>query len=286
MPRVTILFVIGAAAICALPPLNGFAGELLLYIGLFRVPDLGGGRGYAVAASAAAALALIGALAAACFVKLLGTVFLGSSRSAQCEHAHDPSWSMTGPMTVFAAGCAFIGLYPAAVIPVIERAVNTWAGLPHRAMPIAAAVPLRWITLIGFVFAALVGVLFLVLKVLPRAGIAGRTGTWDCGYARPTTRMQYSGSSFGRTLLELFTFKGRPQIPEGGIRGVFPKIAEFKGNLQGTILDRIVPSLSKAADRLLPRIRIVQQGQTHMYVLYVLLITIILLVFWAAGVPS
>ena len=49
MPRVMLLFAVGAVSICALPPLNGFVSEWLLYVGLFRTLA-GGGAGFAAAA--------------------------------------------------------------------------------------------------------------------------------------------------------------------------------------------------------------------------------------------
>src|SRR5512134_2523321 len=37
MARTASLFGVGAAAICGLPPLNGFVSELLIYVGLLRI---------------------------------------------------------------------------------------------------------------------------------------------------------------------------------------------------------------------------------------------------------
>jgi hydrogenase-4 component B len=82
MPWTAGLFLIGAVAICGLPPLNGFVSELLIYLGLLRGVSLGGSRAGMLAAAGAPVLALIGALAVACFVKVYGAVFLGSARSA------------------------------------------------------------------------------------------------------------------------------------------------------------------------------------------------------------
>ena len=85
MPRTMVLFVVGAVAICALPPLNGFASEWLIYSGLFSTLGFGSGQGFPVAAIAAVPLAMIGALAVACFVKILGTVFLGDGALRACQ---------------------------------------------------------------------------------------------------------------------------------------------------------------------------------------------------------
>ncbi len=89
MPWTSLCFLVGSVAICGLPPLNGFVSEFLIYLGLFGTLVPRGGPTYAGAAFAAPALALIGALAVACFVKVYGAVFLGSARSEHARHAHE-----------------------------------------------------------------------------------------------------------------------------------------------------------------------------------------------------
>ena len=80
MPRTFVLFLIGAVAICGLPPLNGFVSELFLYMGFFKTAVATSGV-WGWVGLAAPALALVGALAVASFVKLLGAVFAGVARS-------------------------------------------------------------------------------------------------------------------------------------------------------------------------------------------------------------
>jgi len=283
MPRVMILFIVGAIAICALPPLNGFASEWLLYVGLFRTLGPGNEAAAPVIAVAAVALAMIGALAVACFIKLLGAVFLGSPRSQVAEHAHDPPANMLAPMAVLAAGCACIGLFPMVATPLLEHAARVWAALPDSSMTIAAAAPVRWITVLGLGLVALVAVIGLTLKSLTRAAVVAKAGTWDCGYARPTTRMQYTGSSFGQTLVGLFAFILWPKRHWPVIRGVFSKNAHFKSVVPDTVLDRVVLPFFHVAGRNLPRLRVLQQGQTQLYVLYILIIMIVLLVWGMMG---
>src|SRR5208337_4333783 len=77
----TVFFLVGAVAISALPPLNGFVSEWLTYQSLLQ--------GYGATESlirlmfpiGGALLALTGALAAACFVKAFGITFLAQPRS-------------------------------------------------------------------------------------------------------------------------------------------------------------------------------------------------------------
>lgn len=285
MPRVALLFVLGAVAICALPPLNGFASEWLLYVGLFRTLGRVGEAGLPVAALGAVALAMIGALAVACFVKLLGVVFLGTPRGERAEHAHDPPASMLVPMAVLAVGCACLGLFPLLAAPPLEAAARTWARLPEAAS-IATLAPLARITVMGLTLAGLVGVIVLALQALPRATVVSASGTWDCGYAQPTRRMQYTAASFGQSLVALFTFLLWPRTHWPAIRGVFPRAAHFKSIVPDTVLDRLVSPLFGAAGRYLPALHVLQQGQTQLYVLYVLAIVLVLLVWGGMGGAS
>jgi hydrogenase-4 component B len=284
MPQVMILFVFGAVAICALPPLNGFVSEWLLYIGLFRTLGFGSQWGFLVTAAATVSLAMIGALAVACFVRLLGTVFLGSARSNAADHAHDPSASMMIPMIVTALGCAGIGLFPMIATGLLENAARTWATLPDSTASIGAVAPLGWITAMGLAFVMLIGMIGFALKATFRTSVVSRAGTWDCGYAQPTTRIQYTGSSFGQILVKLFTFILWPKTLWPAIGGVFPRAAYFKSIVPDTVLDRGVLPLFNMAGRYLPLLRVLQQGQTHFYVLYILIMVITLLIWGALGV--
>lgn len=284
MPRVMILFVVGAVAICALPPLNGFASEWLLYVGLFRTLGLGMEPGYPVAALAAVALAMVGAMAVACFVKLLGTVFLGSPRSEATEAAQDPPASMFLPMAMLAGACVAIGLFPVFATGLLENAAKVWAVMPGPVVSVTAVAPLGWITVMGLSLGMLSGAVVLALKFLPRSHVVSKAGTWDCGYARPTMRMQYTGSSLGQMLVMLFSFVLWPNTHGPANQGVFPRTASFKSMVPDTVLDRLVRPLFRVAGHYLPMLRILQQGRTHLYVLYIVVMVIMLLVWGTIGV--
>ncbi len=286
MPWTMALFAIGAVAICALPPLNGFASEWLIYSGLFHTLGLDGGGSFPVVAVAAVPLAMIGALAVACFVRILGTVFLGSCRIESACHAHDPSASMLIPMIVMALGCISIGLFPMIATGGLDHAVRVWASLPEQTVSMKTAAPLEWITMMGIVFVVLAGFIGLMLKKLLRTQVIGSVGTWDCGYAKPTARIQYTGSSFGQMLVNLFTFILWPKTDSPILRGLFPDAAHFKSLVPDTILDRLIVPIFNLAGKYLPRLRYFQQGQTYVYVLYILLIVIFLLIFGSLGVQS
>ena len=127
MPRTSLCFAVGALAICGLPPLNGFVSELLIYLGLFRTLGIGDGPTWAPACFAAPSLALMGALAVACFVKAFGAVFLGQPRTDHARQAHEAEATMTGPMLALVACCVLIGVVPLLVAPLLEDAARAWS---------------------------------------------------------------------------------------------------------------------------------------------------------------
>ena len=128
MPWTAALFLVGAVAICGLPPLNGFVSELLVYLGLFRTVGLPG-EPVSAAVVAAPVLAMIGALALACFVKVYGIAFLGSSRRPDSGRlsggVRESPVSMLAPMSVLALCCALIGCVPALVGPLLDAAIGS-----------------------------------------------------------------------------------------------------------------------------------------------------------------
>jgi len=286
MPRTMVLFMIGAVAICALPPLNGFAGEWLIYSGLFHTLDSGNGSGFSVVAIAAVLLAMIGALAVACFVKIFGAVFLGNSRCEPVDHACEPSASMTIPMLAMAIGCICIGLFPMITARWLDSAARMWSAMPEGTILLTTAAPLVAITKMNLALVLLVGIIALAFKKLVRTKVISEAGTWDCGYAEPTARIQYTGSSFSQILVNLFAFILWPKTHWSSIRGLFPRTAHFKNIVPDTVLDRLVLPLFYLGGRNLQSLRIFQQGQTHLYVLYILIIVIILLICGTIGVQS
>jgi hydrogenase-4 component B len=274
MPGTFVVFVIGAVAICGLPPLNGFVSELILYIGLFKTV-VAGGRGWI--GLAAPALAVVGAMAVVSFVKVVGTVFAGSARSARAEGAHDPGVAMLGPMWVLAGCCLVIGVFPGAVVGVLDRAVAGWTGQSTEG--VAAFLPMGYLTMISL---WLVGAVAMGIWLFVRAAAnrESRTaGTWDCGYVRPTARMQYTGSSFLQMLVELLGWVLWPKERRPRVRGVFPGAAGFASDVPDVVLDRGLRPGFTLAERAAGRMRVFQRGPIQVYLLYVLAILVLLLLF-------
>jgi hydrogenase-4 component B len=285
MPRTATAFLIGAVAICGLPPLNGLISELFVYLGLFRA-CVEADSHWLVGALGAPALALIGALALACFVKVFGAVFLGQARTEDVEHAHEAGPSMLVPMAVLAAGCLCIGLGAPVVSRVLDVAVAGWVaeGAAASLPALSSVAPLGWISAIGAVLLGALVACCLWLVKRARDGTertgAAPAGTWDCGYAAPAARMQYTASSFAGLVVGLLSWALRPIAHGPNLVGPFPApSARFDSHVPDTVLDRgIVPSFSLAA-RILARLRPIQQGSVHLYLLYILG-TLLVLLLW------
>ncbi len=286
MPLTAALFLVGAAAISGLPPLNGFVSEWLVALASVRtVFDLGSPPHPHFAALGAPVLALIGGLAAACFAKVVGAVFLGTGRSPHAALAKEPPRSMLLPMAVLAAACVAIGLFPALLVPALAKAASQWSGLAPGLLAPTAADAAGWAARVSAAAAALL----LVaggLALWRRRRLASpqpSAETWGCGFSRPPARAQYTGSSFAEGLVVRFGWAFFPRARVVPPRGLFPRRAAFSSSVPDTILDvGIVPALEAAA-RAAERARRLVRGRVQFQALLVFLGLLALLVWLVAS---
>jgi hydrogenase-4 component B len=285
MPVTAALFLVGAVAISGLPPLNGFASEWLVFLASFQAVIGHGAADTPLAGLAAPALALVGGLAAACFAKVYGTVFLGHARSPHAGHAHEAAPTMLVPMAALAAGCAAIGLFPGAWLPGLARAAGAWSGLPAERLAAPAAEAARGASQVSLVAGALLlGVGLLVLWRRRRLGaVQPKAPTWGCGFARPSARMQYTGSSFAEQLVLRFGWVFFPRTRVEPPTGVFPRRAAFGSHMPDTILDLGILPVLESSVRITDRWRAQFGGRVQSKVLLVLLGVLGLLAWMALG---
>ena len=264
MPWTAGCFAFGSLAICSLPPLNGFVSEWLIYLGLFDAAA-GHARVAVSIMPAAMALGVTGALALAAFVKATAVVFLGAARSRVVAQAHECGWWMRAPMLGLAAACAGIALAPVVVWPLLEQPLGAW----NRAW-LGAAAPESLATL-GVVQAALtllLGVGIGALWLRSRANGLRRALTWDCGYAAPTERMQYTGGSFAALVVGWFGWVLRPERRLRWPRGPFPRQADYVERIPETVLERALGPVSALVMTASAWVRRRQHGHLPDYILY------------------
>jgi len=265
MPWTAALFAVGAVAIAGLPPLNGFVSEWLVYLGLFDA--LNPPAAALPALPAIVCLATTGALALACFVKVCGVGFLGAPRTEAARRAHECGPWMRGPMLVLAAACAAIGLAPAGCWPALRSVVGSW-GAAWRDLPAPESLGTLGVVHTGLVLLAVGGAIGLRRRL---RGRWRRGVTWDCGYAAPTARMQYTAGSFAGILTEWFGWILRPARHEERPEALFPGRAALAEHTPETVLEKVVVPVARWVLRVATLARRLQHGRVQAYLFYVIL---------------
>jgi formate hydrogenlyase subunit 3/multisubunit Na+/H+ antiporter MnhD subunit len=275
MPWTGAACIAGGAAIGGLPPLNGFLSELLLALAAIRGSVGWPGVDAAPALVVLIGLAAIGGLAAACFAKVIGASFLGAPRAAAAS-AHESGWLMRLPMAALMLCCAAIAvLAPTFVATAAATAAATFPSVAAHGMdPLFASFYALAALILIVLFFAVSFTRRILLRRRPRAS----TVTWDCGYAAPAARMQYTGSSFAQPLTSFFAAFLRPRRNIDPPRGFFPRTAAFQSETLDLFhLGFFRPAFQWVRDNL-QRLRWIQHGNVHAYVLYVALAVLLVLI--------
>jgi formate hydrogenlyase subunit 3/multisubunit Na+/H+ antiporter MnhD subunit len=290
MPWTAAAFLVGAVAICGLPPLNGFAGEFLIYLGAFADE-----MSHGIHASFAAVppllvivgLALIGGLAVACFTKAIGIVFLGEPRSDQAAHAHASGLRMQLPLVVLAACCVLVGVLAPGLVGLLGSVLVGIVRLDDRSIAAhlrAGTDPLTSIVAVSGVLTSLILGLGLLRWLLLRRREVTESSTWGCGYTAPTPRMQYTASSFSEPITAPLRVLLHGRKTEPGLTAYFPAEAAVATETPDAARVVLYEPAFRQAGWVLARLRWLQQGRVHLYVLYVA-VTILALLVWYLGVP-
>jgi formate hydrogenlyase subunit 3/multisubunit Na+/H+ antiporter MnhD subunit len=285
MPHTAVYFLVGALAISALPPLNGFVSEWLTFQASLQAPLLESSVVRSLVPIVAAVLALSGALTGMCFVKVYGVAFLGQHRHELAEKPRDASgWERAG-MLWLALGCLALGLLPVFMVGELNNVsrglVN--AGLSTEAMssgwlwlvPTSAAQasysPIVFLLVIAVVF----GLTFLVVRRIYH-GRLRRADPWDCGFPEQTSRMEDTADGFGQPIRHIFA-------PVFLIRREIPRPDDPRPVFRQEVEDRhwrfLYLPVARFAEFLSNQVGRLQQGRISVYLLYSFLTLIALLVF-------
>jgi formate hydrogenlyase subunit 3/multisubunit Na+/H+ antiporter MnhD subunit len=280
LPRTGVLAAILVLGITALPPLNGFCSELVLYTAALaglRAADPGTSL---PSLAALAVLVAISGLAAVVFANVFGTTFLGQSRSAAAAEATEAPRGLRVPITILVVLCVVLALAAGPLLRQVAAMLSGPLGLsPWNSGIDETRDMLGHVALAGGGLAAMVLLLAGLRWWLLRAREVKTAGTWDCGYAEPTARMQYTAASFvepATTLLNpLLRARDEVKKPEG----LFPTTASYASGATISIRDELYGRAFTWIAVNLGRLRRLQHGHVHLYVLYVAL-TLLALLFW------
>jgi hydrogenase-4 component B len=273
MPVTSTLFLIGAVSIAALPPANGFAGELLLYQAFFQASALNDPLLTVLLVIALSGFALAGALAAALFVKLFGITCLALPRSEESRLAKEVPKLMLIGTAVPAALCILAGIF--------SKQLLSLAGLD---------VEYPDLLLLGLLLGLIYAALFLAVRAKDKSGKGERPArtseTWGCGAPTLAPSMEYSSAGFSEPLVMIFKSIYRTRIVHrpkyfDGQESLFKN-----GNVEIRLLRffeeylYIPPAL--AIDSISKRVSRLQNGKLDSYLLYAFLAVITLII--ATGV--
>ncbi|RLM23883.1 hydrogenase 4 subunit B [Brenneria alni] len=288
MPYTALAFLIGCMAISALPPLNGFVSEWFTYQSLFTLSHEGGFSLRLVAPIAIVMLAITGALAAMCFVKVYGISFSGAPRSEKAAQAREVPWPMTSAMLLLALLCVVLGVGASEVSPIITQVA---VSLTESATPVVAHGILVFPGNPGqtTLSTPLIFILLLALPVLPLLLYVGCKGgrlnfrqhgtPWACGYAYEA-RMAASAASFTQPLRVMFAplYRIRKTLdPAPMMQNALEQTTLAAGRAEPFWDTRLVMPLVNVVQRASRAVQWIQHGDFRLYCLYVVAALVILL---------
>lgn len=292
MPYTALCFLIGAATISALPPLNGFVSEWLTFQALFFLPQaVTGLSGKLGAVALIALLGLTGALAAACFVKAFGVTFLAMPRSKQAEQAKEVSGSMILGMASLAIVCVAGGVWPQWMIQILKNVVSghtgvtvdtlfqtsRWYAVAFQAQSGTAGLITMPVVLILILAGLLVAFLFARAAGTPKVETSE---TWTCGQI-PTARMAYTATGFAEPIRRVFGNILRPVVhvaadsahnPYHGVK------LSFKAHVSYFINELMYQPIANGILKVANNFKRIQAGSLQLYIGYIMAVTAMVLI--------
>lgn len=292
MPRTAFYFLIGAAAISGLPPLNGFVSEWLTYQALLSGFGTTGEITRVAFPAAGAMLALTAALAAACFVKAFGITFLALPRSEHARQASECGRPMQAGMAWLALACVALGLGAPWFLPAFDgitlSLLKTRVSVSAASLATASlqAPPPRT----GAVSPLVLGLLLAAFSLAPwlwwtfrRQRVPVRTGAvWDCGLPAAGPQNEYTATGFSKSIRMIFSvvFRPRREIqPRYEVSPYFPSEIRFESEVSPAPGAGLHARVEEWVLRLALRARQVQAGSIHAYLAYIFVTLVLLLLF-------
>jgi hydrogenase-4 component B len=287
MRYTSILFFVGVLSISAIPPFNGFVSEWLIFQSLLLSYGLHDITVNLLMAIALGMLALTTALAAACFVRIFGSVFLARPRSEAAKGAVDARPLMLIAMSILAVLCLATGALAAQVIPVVDQASSEIIGVS-----IADQLVNGWVVEVDggtassvspVLLAALLGLMlptaFLFTRYIGGKAKRVKGDTWDCGTPLGP-RNEYTSTGHSQPILRVFnpllraksSFTFEPSSSPYSKKGMsysssVPRL--FEAYLYQPVA-RVVLGVARRAS-------VIQTGSVQRYLAYIFVALIILL---------
>ncbi|WP_319549911.1 proton-conducting transporter membrane subunit [Desulfogranum marinum] len=277
MPKTGSAFLTGSISISGLPPFNGFVSEFLIYYGAFQGLLLDGSP-FIFTMLAILSLSIIGGLAATCFTKVVGIVFLGEPRTAKAADAQEAGITITIPMTIMAVSCLVIGIFPTPFVQTAFMALKSIKPL----VPVGAeevAVLTGNLAIAARIFLAVFLFSMLLRKVLYLRKEITHNPTWGCGFTQGTTRIQYTGTSYAMSVVDFFRPFVRVKTRYSGIKRIFPRQTTYNTSVEDISEIALVDHLAIPFLYFMRKLRWIQHGHIQLYIGYIIVAIVALLLF-------
>ena len=265
MPQTAMLFLIGAIAISALPPLNGFVSELMIFQAFLQSYVIPDPLVVVLLITSMSALALTSALAAACFVKAFGITFLGLPRSEHAKNAVEVARPMIIGPAILAGLCIALGVFSYQILLVSGNTL----GMPDM-LPI------------GVMLMVIYAVAWAAIRYAT-PGVSRTAMTWGCGQPVLDSKMQYTASGFSQPITRMFN----PIYRTKSVRDVqfFDKFNTLLKHGHGEITtmkffeEKLYAPVAAAADQIAIRVARLQNGSLDAYISYAFIAVLAILLF-------
>ena len=279
MPMTAILFFVATIAICALPPLNGFIGEFLIYLGM--LDSIREGVNTIYAAGGMLALALIGGIVVFAFTKLFSTIFLGTPRDHHVAESSEVDNYRIAAMALPTLGIISIGLFPQFAIRIVEGVASQFFPSATGATMDLYIIPNLWqISLTAWLLVIVIALLYHFKSRAQRNRTMEQGPTWGCGFTAPNIRMQYTGESYSECLESIATSLTQNTV-EGRAVGkseIFPSSHGYSVKHKDKI-DRLFSAwwveLLHIINKRIMRLR---TGKINHYILFALLFLVVIFI--------
>jgi hydrogenase-4 component B len=196
MEITAICGLIGTAAISALPPLNGFASELLIFRSFIEAgtavksPEM-----VFVIVLCGIIIAVTSGVVMWVMVKSFGTTFLGAPRTEKAVKTHKIPWSMNAGMVVLSFYAVIFGIFS----PATAAKLSKLSGYIMNMNESSAKNMLSYeITAAAGIFILIIVIILIINSLTSKTEVVEYNDTWGCGFNNPKPYMQYSPNGFAQ----------------------------------------------------------------------------------------
>ncbi len=285
-----ILFFIGVLSISAIPPFNGFVSEWLMFQSLLLSLNLHDTIVNLLIPVAVGVLALTGALAAACFVRLYGTMFLARPRTAHAEEAKEVPKSMIFGMAVTAAMCIGMGVLSVVILPVVDKVSASMLGISISSKLVDGLVlspstvafsSMSPVAIAVFLLFAIIGA-FVISNYLGGKQRTEVHDTWDCGTPLGP-RNEYTATGYSQPINRIFSsiYRSRTEVKtELSSSTMIRRKISFSRTITPVFEKYLYDPIALAAVWTAKRVSVIQKGSIQAYLAYIFVTLLLLLVIF------